>query len=84
VLHCHDIVAHLLGVVRILSTKHRTGLIAKQLRYISLGPLDSRTQNGLKSKLRANQEVRVRQETTDSAESVNSPGSFVQQLHGGW
>ena len=81
VLHRHHIVPNLLCVVSILPTRHLAGLVAEQLGHVGFRTFDPRTQNGLQTKMRANQEVGIGKKPAHSTKAINCAGCLVQQLH---
>src|SRR5713101_5772719 len=81
VLHRTHVVLYLLRVFGLLRRRVLAGLEAKELLDIGLGPFDPGTEHRLEPQVRPNEEMRVGDQTTHTAEPVDGAGRLIQQVH---
>ncbi|MEZ5202963.1 MAG: hypothetical protein R2701_00840 [Acidimicrobiales bacterium] len=80
VLHSEDVVADLRGVVGVARRGELAGLEPQELADVGLGAFDPRAEHGFEPEVRADEEVGVRDQPSNSAEAVDSTGRLVEQL----
>ena len=77
--HGIDVVAHFLRIGSSLLVRRSTGLEQQQLPNIGPRPFDFGALHRFQAKVRANQQVRIGEQPTDTPESVHSTGGLVEQ-----
>lgn len=80
VLHRHDVVPDLRGVVGRFTWKHLPGFEAEQLAHVGLGPLDPGAQDRLETKVGSDEQVRVGDQAAHAAEAVHCASRLIEEL----